>query len=296
MPQCGNRAARADAPRRHGGPRRDAAGARSNHAAGRPPRGPFGDRGQPGGGPADGAGPDRGETRRGGGTGGTPLPCRTSRQPRKARIAETGLAAAAGNGTPQPPLRTAARRASRASLQPRLRVCGIPEGTRIAHHNSATPRPPRVRGAVSVVVARRDCGIRRGRPARDGAHPLFQHIADYAEQAVDGWRVRVRPGGVMPVQVAASGRLVASLGEPFPGTWGCTRLENRPVLPCGGAPRILALTPSKRPVAARRSRCSRTSFDRAGSPRPARLNPPGAEGATTAERGLRGMGGVQGTR
>ena len=94
--------------------------------------------------PGGGAGLDRGETRRGGSMGRTPLPCREqSRHPRKARVAETGLAAAAGNGTPQPPLRTAARRASRAlrshaagSRSPG-RDGGSPITTQLAHARPA---------------------------------------------------------------------------------------------------------------------------------------------------------------
>ena len=46
------------------------------HTARRPPRGTPRGRGQPGDGPADGAGLDRGETRGSGGLGRTPLPCR----------------------------------------------------------------------------------------------------------------------------------------------------------------------------------------------------------------------------
>ena len=104
VPQRGNRAVRADAPRRHRGPRRDAAGACRINAAGRPPRGALRGPRAAGRWPGGGAGLDRGETRRGGSLGRTPLPCREpSRRPSKARGSETGLAAAAGNGTPQPP-------------------------------------------------------------------------------------------------------------------------------------------------------------------------------------------------
>ena len=143
VPQRGNRAVRADAPRRHGGPRREAAGARSNHAAGRPPRGSLrriaGSRAKarcwsrPG--------PRRDAMRRRHGQ-------NTHAMPGAVPVtAETGLAAAAGNGTPQPPLRTAAQSASRASRSNDCESAESRKGRRIAHHNSATPRPPRARGA-----------------------------------------------------------------------------------------------------------------------------------------------------
>ena len=97
--------------------------------------------------PGGGAGLDRGETRRGGSMGRTPLPCREqSRHPRKARVAETGLAAAAGNGTPQPPLRTAARRASRASRSETASPQGPGRDGGLPITTQLSPRPPRVAG------------------------------------------------------------------------------------------------------------------------------------------------------
>ena len=129
--------------------------------------------------PGGGAGLDRGETRRGGSMGRTPLPCREqSRHPRKARVAETGLAAAAGNGAPQPPLRTAARRASRASRSQAAspqgpgRDGGLPITTQLPHARPAS------RGAADHCRAPAAAAeIHCERSARDGAPPFFRHIA-----------------------------------------------------------------------------------------------------------------------
>ena len=143
---------------------------------GRPPRGPLGGSRAAGRWPGAGAGLDRGEMRRGGGLGRTPLPCREqSRQPLKARGAETRLAAAAGHGTPLPPLRTPARRASRASRsqtaspQDPGRDGGLPIRTQLPHAR------PALRGAAGHCCAPT---AGRGNPlrtlgARRCASPLF---------------------------------------------------------------------------------------------------------------------------
>ena len=139
-----------------------------------------GDRGQPGGGPVEepawtAARRDEAEAR-------AEHPCHAgdqSRQPPKARRAETGLAAAAGHGMPQPPHWTAAQRASRAlrslaagSPSPG-RGGGLPITTQLPHAR------PAACGARPVVVARRRraAELHRGPPARDAAPPLLLRIA-----------------------------------------------------------------------------------------------------------------------
>ena len=145
------------------------------HTARRPPRGPLRGRGQPGGGPADGAGLDRGATRRSGGLGRTPLPCR-----------EAKPAAAEGAPRRKPgsrPLPESARRSRRVGRQRKVRrravtqhVCGFVASResrrRIAHHNLATPRPPRLRGARPYFT-RRPTATSPGRGRRT-LSPLFR--------------------------------------------------------------------------------------------------------------------------
>ena len=145
-------------------------------AAARTPRGPRAAGRWPGG----RAGLDRGATRRGGRMGRTPMPCREpSRPPPRARRAETGLAAAAGNGTPQPPRSGAAQSASRAS---RSQAAGspVPEGTADRPSQLSCPTPaPRPRGAAGRCrapaagrrIPLRTPGARRGAPPLHAANP-----------------------------------------------------------------------------------------------------------------------------
>ena len=121
--------------------------------------------------PGAGAGPDRGETRRGGSMGRTPLPCRGSPGDRRRHVA------------PKPgsrPLPETARRSRRFGRQreerrghhaARLRVRRVPEGTADCPSQLSYPTPAPRRGARPIIVARRRRAveIRRGRPARDDA-------------------------------------------------------------------------------------------------------------------------------
>lgn len=69
-------------------------------------------------------------------------------------------------------------------------------GQWIAHQNSATPRPPRGRGARSALSRAGTAESPADAPARQCASP-FVHIADKPEQAVDDWRggrMRAAPG------------------------------------------------------------------------------------------------------
>ena len=131
---------------RPGGRRADLAG--GSRAAGRWPGG--------------GAGLDRGETRRDGGLGRTPLPCREpSRRPPKGRGAETGLAAAAGNGTPQPLPWAASAKGVEGITQPGCesadpgRDGGLPITTQLPHARPASRGAAGSRRAPPKKVPRR---------------------------------------------------------------------------------------------------------------------------------------------
>ena len=141
---------RADAPRRHGGPRRIAAGLDQRHgqaAAARTRTRPRGSRAM-----ARQTKPVWTVVRRKEVVARGEHPCHAGSRPgcRGQRVApQTGLAAPAGNGTPQPPRRTASAKGVEGQLAAdrRIRAALDWQGERIVHHDLATPHPPRVRGA-----------------------------------------------------------------------------------------------------------------------------------------------------
>ena len=131
----------------------------------RPLRGPRRDRGQPGDGPAEE--PAWTVARREEAEARAEHPCHAGKRPgiRGRRVApQTGLAAAAGNGTPQPPRRTASAKCVIGQLA--ASVCGSAQPChwqveRIAHQNLATPRP-----APGRLAARGAGRSRLPRPSR----------------------------------------------------------------------------------------------------------------------------------
>ena len=147
VPQRRNRAARADAPRRHWGPRRVAAGGFPNRCGrAAAARTSLEGRGQSGGGPAvSRPGPRRDATRRRLGPNTLAMPgafpataegaWRRNRASGRCRQRHAAAAALGGK-----------REGRRGHHAARLRVRGSRKGRWIAHHNSATPRPPRVAG------------------------------------------------------------------------------------------------------------------------------------------------------
>ena len=233
MPQSGNRAARADAPPRHSGPRRNAAGALiescGRAAAARTSSEAAGSRAvarrwsRPG--------PRRDATRRR--LGRTPLPCREqSRQPSKARRAGTGLAAAAGTACRSRRFGRQ-REERRGHHAARLRVRRIPEGTADCPLELSYPTPAPHRGARSALSRAGTAESTADARARDGAPLHFPHIANKAERAVaDGAAVACAGGSTVALRDVGE----AVLGEQVVARLAVERLDGG--IGIGGKPLV----------------------------------------------------------
>ena len=176
-----------------------------DETARRPLRGLGRGRGQPGDGPADE--PAWTVARREEAEARAEHPCHAGKRPgaRGRRVApQTGLAAAAGNGTPQPPRRNGKRKVRQGQLAACLRIRRALhwQGERIAHHNLAAPRPPRAAsrsGARPFLPVAFHFRFSSPRPRRHGA-PCR-------------WRARARPASAHCPQRRKAGHCGARLGR-----------------------------------------------------------------------------------